>query len=60
MGSGKRFNSSPIIFAMGSVFLILGFILLYFADQRAQNIFGFLGPLFTVGGLIAIAMSFLF
>ncbi|MFC1560021.1 hypothetical protein ACFL4F_02825 [Candidatus Margulisiibacteriota bacterium] len=56
----KKKDLTPLIFSAGIAILTLGFVFLYYADQRAQNIFGFLGPLFIVAGLITIAVSFLF
>jgi len=51
---------TPAVFTAGICIMAAGFALLFFVDQRAQNVFGLLAPLFIVCGIITMAVSFLF
>ncbi len=56
----KKPNITPVLFSIGFILFIVGFILLYFVDKNAQNLFGFLSPFVLVLGIILITLSFVF
>jgi|GEM_PF-4206171 len=51
-------NKGAILFGAGLILFILGFVLLYFVNAAASNIFGFLSPFCFVLGIILISLSF--
>ena len=47
------------LFLLGTLLLVVGFVLLCFVDPRAENIFGVLSPILIISAYITVFVSLL-